>query len=87
MTDKFETSKEFEKRMIQQFNARVNQRNTGLNQSGFEEQTISSKMQSSSQFKNSLTVTGKLSSETGGPKGLEPTRYGDWEAKGRCYDF
>lgn len=25
--------------------------------------------------------------ETGGPKGLEPTRYGDWEAKGRCYDF
>ena len=25
--------------------------------------------------------------EVGGPKGLEPTRYGDWEAKGRCYDF
>lgn len=25
--------------------------------------------------------------EIGGPKGLEPTRYGDWEAKGRCYDF
>jgi len=26
-------------------------------------------------------------SETGGPQGLEPTRYGDWERKGRCYDF
>lgn len=25
--------------------------------------------------------------EINGPKGLEPTRYGDWEAKGRCYDF
>lgn len=25
--------------------------------------------------------------ETGGPKGLEPTRYGDWEKKGRCSDF
>ena len=25
--------------------------------------------------------------ETDGPKGLEPTRYGDWERKGRCYDF
>ena len=28
-----------------------------------------------------------LSKELNGPKGLEPTRYGDWEAKGRCYDF
>jgi hypothetical protein len=26
-------------------------------------------------------------SETGGPRGLEPTRYGDWERKGRCTDF
>ena len=25
--------------------------------------------------------------EVGGPKGPEPTRYGDWESKGRCYDF
>ena len=25
--------------------------------------------------------------EAGGPKGLEPTRYGDWEKKGRCIDF
>ncbi len=25
--------------------------------------------------------------ESGGPSGLEPTRYGDWERKGRCYDF
>jgi hypothetical protein len=25
--------------------------------------------------------------EYGGPKGPEPTRYGDWESKGRCTDF
>ena len=25
--------------------------------------------------------------ETGGPPGPEPTRYGDWEHKGRCTDF
>jgi hypothetical protein len=25
--------------------------------------------------------------EIGGPKGPEPTRYGDWEYGGRCTDF
>ena len=25
--------------------------------------------------------------EIGGPKGKEPTRYGDWEKNGRCSDF
>lgn len=25
--------------------------------------------------------------ELGGPKGPEPTRYGDWEKGGRCSDF
>ena len=25
--------------------------------------------------------------EHGGPKGREPTRYGDWENKGICWDF
>jgi hypothetical protein len=25
--------------------------------------------------------------EIGGPKGPEPTRYGDWEINGRCIDF
>ncbi len=25
--------------------------------------------------------------EFGGPKGLEPTRYGDWEKGGRASDF
>jgi hypothetical protein len=25
--------------------------------------------------------------EEGGPQGPEPTRFGDWERKGRCIDF
>jgi len=29
----------------------------------------------------------KLPPEVGGPKGPEPTRFGDWEQKGRCTDF
>lgn len=28
-----------------------------------------------------------LTGEIGGPAGPEPTRYGDWERKGRCIDF
>ncbi len=28
-----------------------------------------------------------VTGEIGGPKGPEPTRYGDWERKGRAIDF
>ena len=33
------------------------------------------------------TVQVDMPPETNGPKGLEPTRYGDWENGGRCTDF
>ena len=29
----------------------------------------------------------RLPAEIGGPRGKEPTRYGDWEKNGRCIDF
>ncbi|MBL8833963.1 MAG: DUF1674 domain-containing protein [Rhodospirillales bacterium] len=32
-------------------------------------------------------ATPKPAPEIGGPKGPEPTRYGDWERAGRCVDF
>ena len=35
----------------------------------------------------SKTPVASQTGEVGGPKGLEPTRYGDWESKGRCHDF
>lgn len=31
--------------------------------------------------------TSEVPKEYGGPKGPEPTRYGDWEKNGRCIDF
>ncbi|KAI8058197.1 hypothetical protein BDF22DRAFT_26748 [Syncephalis plumigaleata] len=32
-------------------------------------------------------IVNKTTGEVGGPKGAEPTRYGDWERNGRVYDF
>ena len=40
----------------------------------------------SSEPTSSTTITQKPG-EIGGPRGPEPTRYGDWESKGRCTDF
>jgi hypothetical protein len=34
-----------------------------------------------------VNVVNPVTGERLGPRGLEPTRYGDWEAKGRCWDF
>ena len=30
---------------------------------------------------------GQFPGEVRGPKGPEPTRFGDWEKGGRCFDF
>ncbi|KAJ1990450.1 hypothetical protein H4R33_001702 [Dimargaris cristalligena] len=35
-------------------------------------------------FENDVNPT---TGERGGPRGPEPTRYGDWERNGRVYDF
>ncbi|KAI8899179.1 hypothetical protein BC833DRAFT_564324 [Globomyces pollinis-pini] len=40
--------------------------------------------------KNTTQFEGEINPKTkeiGGPKGMEPTRYGDWERNGRVYDF
>ncbi len=42
------------------------------------------KNQNQKKYKKSGKVNSK---EIGGPAGPEPTRYGDWEKKGICYDF
>jgi hypothetical protein len=36
---------------------------------------------------NSRGAAAKRRRELGGPDGPDPTRYGDWERKGRCIDF
>ena len=35
----------------------------------------------------SFPIPRPMPKEIGGPKGPEPTRYGDWEVNGRCSDF
>ena len=37
--------------------------------------------------REAAAARGESTGEIGGPKGLEPTRYGDWEKSGRCVDF
>ena len=39
------------------------------------------------QTRRAATTAQNLPPEQGGPKGLEPTRYGDWEKKGITSDF
>jgi hypothetical protein len=34
-----------------------------------------------------VTIAVNKDVEVGGPKGPEPTRFGDWERNGRCVDF
>ena len=38
-------------------------------------------------WRKAAEARGEIARETGGPQGLEPTRYGDWERAGRCVDF
>lgn len=38
-------------------------------------------------WRQAAEARGEIPKEIGGPKGLEPTRYGDWEKAGRCFDF
>ena len=44
-------------------------------------------LQNADQCQEAPTESDGSPPEFYGPKGLEPTRYGDWEQKGRCTDF
>lgn len=49
--------------------------------------TTSSDETNSSQPLENVDNKSEKPEEFGGAKGLEPTRYGDWEKNGRCIDF
>ncbi|RBP49261.1 DUF1674 domain-containing protein [Arenicella xantha] len=51
-----------------------------------EQATVPTKLKADSESDLSNS-SAQLAKEINGPRGLEPTRYGDWESKGRCYDF
>ena len=48
--------------------------------------TLTNKNKASKKDNKLFSVSDKHE-EFGGPKGLEPTRYGDWEVNGRVSDF
>lgn len=50
-----------------------------------QKQNPSAENQEKSQIPAEKPATMPL--EKGGRKGLEPTRYGDWEFNGKCVDF
>ena len=50
-----------------------------------DKKTIMSSEKNSSSKKESQNYNKKT--ELNGPKGPEPTRFGDWEKNGRCSDF
>ncbi len=47
----------------------------------------SSKQEKAGAVDKSKQAAAPAEVEIGGWKGLEPTRYGDWEKNGRCTDF
>jgi hypothetical protein len=63
--------------------------NTKLSSDKSEQDAASGKKDTvekcASKPKEQTARTGEL--EIGGPQGPEPTRFGDWERKGRCIDF
>ena len=44
-------------------------------------------LQNESAIVDLIVKDDKKIKEVNGPKGPEPTRFGDWERKGRCVDF
>jgi hypothetical protein len=64
-------------------------REVGKVRERLEEQTIREveEMTRLQEAKAAQMRTRAKADEQGGPTGSEPTRYGDWERKGRCSDF
>jgi hypothetical protein len=51
------------------------------------EQVVEESQRASRPAKEPAAAVVERRAEIGGPKGPEPTRYGDWERAGRCVDF
>lgn len=64
---------------------KTKQPETPVEQSGGNKEHPKHIAQDATAPKKDLPVTRPV--ESGGQAGPEPTRYGDWEKKGRCTDF
>ena len=52
-----------------------------------EKKTSDTELKPSDQDPKDTDLVNDEPKEIGGPKGPEPTRFGDWEKGGRCTDF
>lgn len=54
---------------------------------GLQDKFFNKSKKTSDPFKPFPNGVNPKTGEVGGPTGPEPTRYGDWERRGRCSDF
>ena len=66
---------------------RLNADNSGGNSQEAKEADKQGPQQPQPRKPSPNEVQEQITGEQGGPKGPEPTRYGDWERKGRVSDF
>jgi hypothetical protein len=92
MSDKHNNSSDEQVRAVPQY--RVRKPEGGTSAPKFAQNAAASPSTTSAAVPNAdgqkPANPGKTSAkakEIGGPKGLEPTRFGDWERDGRCVDF
>lgn len=52
-----------------------------------EDQQLPEEIEGGEEDDDPIIHVNKETGEVGGPRGPEPTRYGDWEKGGRCFDF
>ncbi|MEP4378248.1 MAG: succinate dehydrogenase assembly factor 4 [Alphaproteobacteria bacterium] len=84
MSDKHDKSPDVQTRPPPQYRVRKPEGETSAPKSAQNTADKSAGMQVADASK--ADGTGKAT-EIGGPKGPEPTRFGDWERDGRCVDF
>ena len=70
--------------LIKQQNATETQSHSGLIVDDCSDNPSNDSVNDSASESDDLSTQPK---EIGGRKGLDPTRYGDWEKNGRCIDF
>lgn len=72
--------------MIEEDNSTNNESQSENDLSNVKQDSWISELYDDTNKHNSKRTVSKVT-EKGGPKGKEPTRYGDWEKSGRCIDF
>ena len=89
-TESLQRKVELELQQISRFDRELGQTNddASLQQSVADMDTLANKQTEKDDMPGVDSSTSKdVKMEVGGPKGPEPTRYGDWERGGRCSDF